>query len=217
MTNSTHKENLETAIRREIALGMMTRLDLMKIKPKMILSSCTLCKTLLQARFTEAKIISEVEDHSTKVDLIFSNLDLAYSKDLKQKLFSWHDRLNRTGVLMFTTLGPDTLKELPSQPFDLIDVHNLGDELTQLGFKDPVLDVDRVSINYQNQNNLIKDLLETDWILPKIKFKENNDTCNLTFEIIYSHAFYDGKLSSTKEINIPIEKIGRIRNVHHEN
>ena len=63
----------------------------------------------------------------------------------------------RTDCLSFTTLGPDTLRELRSAWAEVdsrthvnqfIDMHDIGDALVRGGFASPVLDVERYTLTY---------------------------------------------------------------------
>jgi malonyl-CoA O-methyltransferase len=49
--------------------------------------------------------------------MIWSNLALAWSADLAATIREWHRVLSVGGLLMFSTYGPDTLKELRAAPF----------------------------------------------------------------------------------------------------
>jgi malonyl-CoA O-methyltransferase len=70
------------------------------------------------------------------------------------------------GLLMFSTYGPDTLKELRAafgadaalhvHPF--VDLHDLGDTLAGNGFADPVMDMDIVTVTYDSVKALATDL-----------------------------------------------------------
>ena len=68
---------------------------------------------------------------------------------------------------MFTTFGPDTLKELRAayQGIDqhthvnrFVDLHDLGDMLVQAGFVDPVMDMEQLTLTYQDVRALMRDL-----------------------------------------------------------
>ena len=83
--------------------------------------------------------------------MLWSNLALAWAPDPAATLREWHRVLEVGGLLMFTSYGPDTLKELRAafagaddaphvHPF--VDMHDLGDALVASGFADPVMDVD---------------------------------------------------------------------------
>lgn len=65
------------------------------------------------------------------------------------------------GLLTFTTLGPDTLRELrgsaaPAAPF--ADMHDIGDALVHAGFAAPVMDMERVTLTYESPLALFRDL-----------------------------------------------------------
>ncbi|NQV85516.1 MAG: methyltransferase domain-containing protein [Woeseiaceae bacterium] len=101
------------------------------------------------------------------VDVIFSNLLLPWMSD-HTKVFSEVARvLRKGGVFAFATLGPDSLqeirrawKQIDSNPHvsSFIDMHDLGDGLVGAGLRDPVLDVDRLRVDYQNSDRLFADL-----------------------------------------------------------
>jgi len=101
------------------------------------------------------------------VDVIFSNLLLPWAHD-PSLIFSELARvLRKGGVFAFATLGPDSLQEI-SRAWGSIDanehvnrfpdMHDLGDGLVNAGLRDPVLDVDRLSVSYQNSARLFADL-----------------------------------------------------------
>ena len=101
------------------------------------------------------------------VDIIVSNMTLPNCAE-PLKIFSEARRVLRTpGLFLFNTLGPDTLKNLrrawakaDSAPHvhSFADMHNIGDALVQAGFREPVMDVDTLQINYRNTDRLFADL-----------------------------------------------------------
>jgi malonyl-CoA O-methyltransferase len=103
------------------------------------------------------------------VDLILSNLMLQWcNPDL---VFAEFRRvLAPHGLLTFTTLGPDTLRELRSawaevdsrtHVHQFIDMHDLGDALVRGGFAAPVLDVERYTLAYADVRRVAADLKAT--------------------------------------------------------
>ncbi len=101
------------------------------------------------------------------VDLIFSHLALPCFDELDGVLAECQRILRPNGLFFFTSLGPDTLKELRNAwrqvddfphvvPF--IDMHDLGDALIRAGFADPVMDVDCFTVTYPNTAALFSDL-----------------------------------------------------------
>jgi malonyl-CoA O-methyltransferase len=102
------------------------------------------------------------------VDLVWSNLALHRSHDPLPVLREMHRVLAVEGLLMFSTLGPDTLKELraafaeadPGSPHvhGFVDMHDIGDMLVQTGFAAPVMDMETVTITYADVTTLARDL-----------------------------------------------------------
>jgi len=87
------------------------------------------------------------------VDLIFSSLTIQWCSEDLVALFSEFARvLKPAGLLMFTTFGMDTLRQLREawaavdeqvHVNRFVDMHDIGDALLAAGFKDPVMDVER--------------------------------------------------------------------------
>jgi malonyl-CoA O-methyltransferase len=101
------------------------------------------------------------------MDLIFSNLALQWCNDLEAVFREFHRVLKIDGLLMFTTLGPDTLKELRASWAQIddgvhvnafIDMHNIGDAMIRAGFAGPVLDVEEVTLTYADVPALMREL-----------------------------------------------------------
>lgn len=104
---------------------------------------------------------------SQSVDLIFSNLTLQWCDNLDNTFAEIQRVLKPEGLLMFSTLGPDTLKELREcwqivddrvhvHPF--IDMHDVGDALLRNTFSDPVIDMEMITMTYQDARTLMRDL-----------------------------------------------------------
>ena len=101
------------------------------------------------------------------IDVIFSNLLLPWADD-PALIFSEVARvLRKGGVFAFATLGPDSLQEIGRAWASIddnphvnrfLDMHDLGDGLVNAGLRDPVLDVDRLSVSYTNSARLFADL-----------------------------------------------------------
>jgi malonyl-CoA O-methyltransferase len=99
-------------------------------------------------------------------DLVFANLCLPWCRP--ERLFAEAARvLSEGGLLMFSTLGPDTLAEVRRawasvddgvHVHALFDMHDLGDLAVAAGLAEPVLDVDRLEITYTDVAALIADL-----------------------------------------------------------
>jgi malonyl-CoA O-methyltransferase len=101
------------------------------------------------------------------VDLIFSNLMLQWCADPDAVFAESRRVLRAQGLLMFTTLGPDTLCELreawrTADPHThvhrFIDMHDLGDALVRAGFVEPVMDTERLTVTYPDVDALMREL-----------------------------------------------------------
>ncbi len=98
--------------------------------------------------------------------LVWSNLMLPAIDDPLPVFREIHRCLEVGGLLMFSTLGPDTLRELraalPAHRGDrvhrFIDMHDLGDALVQAGFSDPVMDMEMLTLTYAELDDLLEDL-----------------------------------------------------------
>lgn len=101
------------------------------------------------------------------VDFIFSNLTLQWCVDLDRTFAEFRRVLAPGGLLMFTTFGPDTLKELRecwaqvdgfTHTNAFIDMHDVGDALVRAQFADPVMDMEHLSVTYTDALSLMRDL-----------------------------------------------------------
>jgi len=101
------------------------------------------------------------------MDMIFSNLALQWCVDLDQVFSEFRRVLKPDGLLMFSTFGPDTLQELRScfESVDdyshinqFIDMHDIGDAMLRNGFADPVMDMERLTVTYEDVFSIMRDL-----------------------------------------------------------
>lgn len=102
---------------------------------------------------------------SSALGLLWSNLMLHWLVDPLVAFREMHRTLEVGGLLMFSTLGPDTLKELRACFSDgyahtqcFVDMHDYGDMLLECGFSDPVMDVDVLTLTYPDVSGLFADL-----------------------------------------------------------
>lgn len=104
---------------------------------------------------------------SKSIDVIHSNLCLHWCDDLQPMLREWVRVLRSGGYLALSTFGPDTLHELRSawaqvddQPHvsRFLDMHDLGDAIFAAGFKEPVLDVSRYTLTYDQPIDVLREL-----------------------------------------------------------
>ncbi len=101
--------------------------------------------------------------------LVWSNLMFPALDDPLPALREIHRTLEVGGLLMFSTLGPDSLRELraalPATQGDrvhrFIDMHDIGDALVKAGFADPVMDMEMLTLTYADVDDLLRDLRAT--------------------------------------------------------
>ena len=108
----------------------------------------------------------EIPLQDESVDLVFSSLMLQWC-DYKKVFAEFKRILKPDGLLMFSTFGPDTLKELKqswatvdehAHVNDFTDMHDLGDELIQAGLAEPVMDMDLLTLTYKEVVSVMTDL-----------------------------------------------------------
>ncbi len=150
------------------------------------------------------------------MDLIFSNLMLQWCD--AEKVFAEFKRiLKPDGLLMFSTFGPDTLKELRHSWAQLdnkqhvnnfVDMHDLGDALLNCGLAEPVMDADLMTLNYPNPRMVMTDLKniganttldnQHKGLLTPRQFKKvlaayetfrQQDMIPASYEVVYGHAW----------------------------
>lgn len=104
-----------------------------------------------------------VADNS--MDIVWSNLALQWCNDLDQSFTEISRVLKPNSLFIFSTFGPDTLKELRTASNNgkthvsrFIDMHDIGDALTRNGFSAPVLDVERYTLTYDDVKSVMTDL-----------------------------------------------------------
>jgi malonyl-CoA O-methyltransferase len=97
--------------------------------------------------------------------IVWSNLLLHWLDNPIPALAEAHRVLEVGGLLMFSTLGPDTLKELRSAFADgyahtqrFADMHDLGDMLVGCGFADPVMDMEVITLTYDDLDAMFAEL-----------------------------------------------------------
>jgi malonyl-CoA O-methyltransferase len=100
-------------------------------------------------------------------DLVFSNLMLQWCVDIDATFTELQRVLRPGGLLLFTSFGPDTLKELRNSWAQVdghahvnafLDMHDVGDALVKTRFSDPVMDVERMTMTYPDVWKLMREL-----------------------------------------------------------
>ncbi len=102
--------------------------------------------------------------------LVWSNMALHWAADPQAAIGEFLRVLEVEGLLMFSTLGPDTLKELrralpgtEAMPHvhRFVDMHDLGDMLVAAGFAAPVMDTETITLTYASVEAMVADLRAT--------------------------------------------------------
>ncbi len=239
---------------------MLSRLELVKIKPKAILDAG--CGTghgsfALQRRYKNAQVFSldialgmlqktrmqqpylrrlfsaenlicadieclPIADNS--MGMVWSNLALQWCNNLDAAFGEFARVLQPEGLIMFSTFGPDTLKELRAATQNnsthvsrFIDMHDIGDALIRCGFNAPALDVESYTLTYNDVKAVMTDLknigahnatagrarglqgkgflqnLTQNYEQFRTGLKEDGGKLPATFEVVYGHAWYNGK------------------------
>ena len=100
-------------------------------------------------------------------DLLVSNLMLHWQPNPSHYLKTCYLSLRARGLLLFSTLGPDTLHELhdafsqvDEKPHihEFIDMHHIGDALLHHQFIEPVMDMEQLTVHYRTLNRLFSDI-----------------------------------------------------------
>ena len=161
--------------------------------------------------------IEQLPLRSAAVDVVWSNLALQWANDTPRACGELRRVLKPGGLLMFSTFGPDTLKELRAayrgtdrytHVNRFIDMHDIGDMLVHAGFADPVMDMEYITLTYADVRALMRDLkaigahnvtagrrpgMTTRAILAVVErnYEEFRQAGRLpaTFEVIYGHAW----------------------------
>jgi len=103
----------------------------------------------------------------SSAELLWSNLQLHVAQEPMAWMHAWHELLADGGMVMFSTLGPDSFVELrrmyqtmgwgsPCQSFT--DMHDWGDMMVECGFSEPVMDVEHIVLTYSTAQALWLDL-----------------------------------------------------------
>ena len=140
--------------------------------------------------------------------LAWSNLMLHWLDEPLPAFGELQRVLETGGLLMFSALGPDTLKELRAAGATTLrrfhDMHDLGDMLLAAGFADPVMEMERIELTYASPRGLLRDqrrLGVRDGLFGPMGFREGRRVFRAwqsqkrggrlpaTFEIVYGHAW----------------------------
>lgn len=192
-------------LQQTIAERILTRLDFIKLAPERILN---LNDSFLDERLSEKYPLAEI------VSAIAADIDLAVSNfaihdDLETEFPKIADALKPDGVFLFTILGVDSLVEIKRPDVQFPDMHNIGDYLLKAGFKDPVMDMEKLAFTYDDTSKIAPDMQGTglETLLGEYQGSAlENGLYPVTFEIIYGLAF-----KASNEVRIPVDAITKRR------
>ena len=101
------------------------------------------------------------------VQMVWANMALHMAPDPQALIAAWHRALAVDGFLMFSCLGPDTLRELrdlyqslgwPPPSHQFTDMHDWGDMLVGAGFAEPVMDMEHITLSFATPERLLGEL-----------------------------------------------------------
>lgn len=147
--------------------------------------------------------LRELPIASEALDFIWCNMALHWLGDPLPALKEFRRVLAPEGLVMFSTLGPDTLKELRAaagarRVHDFLDMHDVGDMLVAAGFSAPVMDMEIIRMAYRGATQLLDDLRSTGQTnaradrprgLAGRRFRDPLSVSTATFEVVYGHAW----------------------------
>ena len=222
-------------LQNEIALRLSEKLNVISTDPKITIDlgagTGLLTKNLLQ-KLPNSKIISidfaqqTLQSNSAKfkvcadanqlpfpdksIDLIASNLMMQWCTNLESLFNECRRVLKPGGLMLFSTFGPDTLKELKrswsvvdSKPHvnTFTDMHDIGDQILQSGFNSPVMEMETLTLTYDKAIDLMRDLkgIGAQTVRNRSKSLTGKNKLNKIIEI-YEAYRKDGKLPATYEV-----------------
>ena len=170
------------------------------------------------------------------VDMVWSNLALPWAVDAAAAFRECHRVLRDGGLLMFSSYGPDTLRELKAafiaadplpHVHEFTDMHDIGDMLVSGGFADPVMDMDKLVYTYGDVDSLIRDLRNSGqtnamparrrglmgraaWksMIQAYPRRQEDGRIQATMEIVYGHAW---KIGATPRESLSNKGVAAVR------
>jgi malonyl-CoA O-methyltransferase len=186
-----------------------------------------------------AEVILASATPSAEAQLVWANMVLHGVTDPPALMQRWQQMLSPGGFVMFSCLGPDTVRELtsvyarlqwPAPTIAFVDMHDLGDMLVHAGFADPVMDQERLTVHWNSAAALCQDLRLLGGNVSPDRYpglrtprwraalhaaleplRDSSGRYALTFEIVYGHAFKAEVIASASvETQVPLEEMRRL-------
>jgi malonyl-CoA O-methyltransferase len=152
------------------------------------------------------------------LDLVFSNLTLQWCPEPDVAFREFRRVLKPGGLLLFSSFGPDTLKELRhswAQVDDaphvnvFPDMHDVGDALLRTPFAEPVMDMEMLTLTYPDVMAIMRDLKDIGahnvnqgrprgltgkaelqgMIRAYENFRQDDGRLPVSYEVVYGHAW----------------------------
>ncbi len=162
------------------------------------------------------------------IDLLVSSLMLPSCTSPDAVLADFQRVLKPGGLLMFSSLGPDTLRELREcwlavdpdvHVHAFFDMHDLGDALLRAGLRDVVMDTERITGRYPDAATLMAELkrlgvsnaargcragLTTSALLGAVATEyerfRRDATLPASFEVVFGHAWR----APSRSVDVPL-------------
>jgi len=151
------------------------------------------------------------------IDLVWSNLALHWHPQPDRVFAEWRRVLAVDGLLMFSCFGPDTFRELrtafaaadrDAHALSFVDMHDFGDMLVNVGFATPVMDMETITVTYDDPARLLREvrawggnplMTRRAGLMGRAAWRRVHDALDgmrrgdgripLTYEVVYGHAF----------------------------
>lgn len=145
---------------------------------------------------------------SRSVDMVFSNLASYWCPDPMSMFSEFRRVLKPDGMLLFSTLGPGTLSELenawsgvnPKVEVPVFpDLLEIGNALMAAGFREPVMDMEMITLSYPRLDALMEEL-EFTGISQLVRGWDNWSAAKGALEQAYLPLIKDGKYPVSFEI-----------------
>lgn len=181
-------------------------------------------------------VLVDTDPAPAGAQLVWANMMLHAVVDPPRLFERWQRALAVDGFVMFSCLGPGTLRELrelyrrlgwPTPTPTFVDMHDLGDMLVRAGFADPVMDQETITLRWNDTRALLRELralggnaaparfsgLRTPrWrerLLRELGALAGSDgKPALSFEVAYGHAFRAApRLRPGVATHVPLEEM----------
>lgn len=161
---------------------------------------------------------------TNSLGLVWSNLLLHWITDPLPVFKELHRVLEVGGMFSFSTLGPDTLKELRASEAQtgicstartFIDMHDLGDMMLAAGFADPVMDMEIIRFHYSSPLRFLADQRQVgvrdallgsktwrEWRKIFAGWEREGDHFPVSFEVVFGHAWKARPTQMTDGVSI---------------